>query len=443
MKRRHLILGILFWLAAAGTMWTALRSELQAQSSSVASLSRQVTRWLSGQKQTLTAVSDEYLSVAPGDPIFLRSDDGTFRQVGLAVNLDGQYVRTPRLAREFEVVIYDDALESFSDGLRLDYHTTPMALDWVVRTMIPRERQQEIARLITSEWLLHQQEITAELRPVIREGLRTAMKAVEAQLPEILKKHRDEFRKIGDRYETEILKAELIPLVKNQILPIIEEEAAPVAEDVGRALWKRVSLWSFTWRLLYDKSPLPRRDAVKAEFQRFIDEEALPELRSRSDQFIEVTEVIVKRTMENQQVKDALKKNLKRVIEDRELHKVIKLVIREAVVENEALRAELEAHLRDQETRTAMKMAGDRLEPMVRTIGDMIFGTRETGITPEFSSILRAQILQKDRRWFVLVPASGKLRSEGQISAIRAAQPMVFPTDPGDHDQSPLTPVQN
>ncbi len=33
----------------------------------------------------------------------------------------------------------------------------------------------------------------------------------------------------------------------------------------------------------------------------------------------------------------------------------------------------------------------------------MLFGTRETGISPEFARVLRSQILGKDRRWLVLV----------------------------------------
>ncbi|MEQ9410442.1 MAG: hypothetical protein RIK87_22095 [Fuerstiella sp.] len=457
MKHRHLIVGIVFWLAAAATGWFVLRSELVAQSSSVSVMTGSVSQWLAGRQQALPTRSDQWLQVALDDPIFLESDDGTYRQVGLVVNIDGKYVRDPRPTKKFEVVIYDDALDAFPDGFQLEYHTTPMSLDWVVRTMIPRDRQKEIAAFIAAEWRRHQQEVMAELRPVVRDGVRTALQAVEAELPEILKNHREDFQALGDRYETEILKAELLPLVREEILPIVEEEALPVAEEVGRTLWNRVSLWSFAWRALYDRSPLPRRDAVKVEFQRFVDEEALPELRSRSDQFIEVTETIVKRSMENPRVKEILKRSLKRVAEDPELHRLVWSVVREAVVENQTLRMELESYMQEQQTRAAMKLAGERMEPMVREIGDMIFGTREKGITPEFSRILRSQILKKDRRWFVMRP-DGMTKdgitkhrttdgnavtgpSFGQVRAIMASEPMTYPLGFGGHDQSPLTPV--
>ena len=247
---------------------------------------------------------------------------------------------------------------------------------------------------------------------------------------------------MGDRYETEILKAEVLPLVRDEILPIIEYAALPVAEDVGRALWKRVSLLSFTYSFLYDKSPLPRRDALKAEFQRFIDEVALPELRSRTDQFIQVTEDVVKRSLENPKVKDALKRNLRRVAEDPELHELIKEIVREAIVDNQALRLEMEAYLDDQQTQAAFDVAGDRLEPVVREIGDLIFGTRERGVTPEFSRILRSQILKKDRRWFVMVPTYREVVPGQRIEIVYADTPMSYPMGFGGNGQSPLTPAR-
>ncbi len=46
-------------------------------------------------------------------------------------------------------------------------------------------------------------------------------------------------------------------------------------------------------------------------------------------------------------------------------------------------------------------MAGDRIEPVVRKIGDDLFGSEDLGIDPNFARVLRSQILRKDRRWIV------------------------------------------
>ncbi len=482
MKRRHLIWGIGFWIAALAGGWFLLRAELETQSSSVAALSDDLHQWVTGQKQTLAASTEFAKRVAVNDPIFVQNADGTFRHVGLVTDLDTTYHKEnlaalrelalsspemlarqdgldgvgltslsdnidkekPILAKEAEIQVYANALENCPNGFELHYYTTPMALDWVVETMIPSARRKEIAAMITEEWKLQREELVTQLRPVMREGLRTALKAVESELPQILRNHRDDFHTLGDRYEAEVLKAEIIPLVREEILPIVEEEGVPVATEVGKALWNRVSLWSFTWRYVYDKSPFPKRNKnkVKEEFQRFIDKEALPELRSRSDQFIGLTERIVKRSMENSEVKAAMKRNFKRVLEDDELRRLVLMIVRETVIENETLRTELQAYMKDQETKVAMSLAGERLEPIVRDIGDMIFGSRAAGITPEFSRILRSQILTKDRRWFVIVPtgaAENSTTEETPIRIVEASTPMMYPMAFRGTDQSPLT----
>jgi hypothetical protein len=447
MNKRHVITGFVCWLLALAVGRHFLRAELEQQSSSLPQLSSGVLKWVSGERGTMSAASTATISVGLDDPIFLQDPDGSFRQVGMAVDINGQTTRNPTLTRQFEVVIYDDARSAFADGFELHYHTSPMSLDWVVKTMIPPERQREIAAYIASEWQLQQAQLVAELKPVVREGLKTAARAIEAELPGILRSYRSELNELGDRFETEILKEEIVPLVQEEILPIIEEEATPVAEEVVRALWKKVSLFSFAWRFLADKSPLPKKDRVKAEFQRFVEEEVVPELESRTDQFIAVTENIVRRSLENPRVKSVLRENLKRVIEDDELQNLLRRIVREAIVENQTLRTSVEAYLNNQQTKAVMKLAGARLEPMVRHIGDLIFGTRERGITPEFSRILRSQILKKDRRWFVMVPRSDVAADDlpddaakNAIPVVPAPSAMIYPMGFGGNQQSPLTP---
>ena len=447
MNTRHLILGAGFWVVTLATGWHFLQSELAEQSSSVAAMTSDVSSWIGGKQQQLNAVSELEIMVALGDPVFMELPDGTFRQVGLTTDVHQKYSRDAFASKSIDVSIYQNAIDEFPHGFQLYYHTTPTSLDWVVKMMIPKHRQTEIAELIAEEWQQHQLVVMSELRPLLQDGLQTAMKAVESELPAILRKHQHEFKSLGERYEADIIKAEIIPLIREEILPIVEEEAVPVAMDLGKSLWKRVSLFSFGWRYLYDKTPISNKDALKTEFQRFIDEEALPIVRARSEDFIDVTETIVKRSLDNAKVKAALKKSFKQVAEDSELHKLIWNVVREAVVDNETLRSELDSFMKAQETRMALKTAGDRLEPVVREIGDMIFGSRETGITPEFSRILRAQILAKDRRWFVMTPtfAGAENSDAGAVEEIYidgTDAPMIYPMGFGGSSQSPLTPTK-
>ncbi len=90
-------------------------------------------------------------------------------------------------------------------------------------------------------------------------------------------------------------------------------------------------------------------------------------------------------------------------------------------------------------------MASARFEPTARTIGDTIFGNRETGITPEFSRVLRTQILMKDRRWLAMIPKPDRSSSvvtadaSGPLQIIPAVDPMLFPIDFEGETNSPLS----
>ena len=440
MKVRHAILGTAGWLAALAAGIVVLRTDLSRQSSSLSTLASDVGQWVTGQRAELTAHCAVPLGIALDDPIFMETADGRFRQVGHVSRVDGTRNRDPLLTSSVQIVLYDKAVGRCLDGWRLDYFTTPMNLDWVVMTMIPPQRQKEIAELIRSDWEKHQRELQDHLQPVMRKGVRRALRAVESELESIIRAHSEEFRSLGDRFAAEILEENLLPVIRDKVFPVVQEEIRPLALDTGRALWNRVSLWSFTWRYLYDVSPLPERNALRAEFERFINDEALPELESRTEHFIDVTRRVMQRLMQNPVVRESFRENFRRIAEDRKLQQIVWTILREATVENETLRQELEDYWKSQETRSVVGLASARLEPTVRGIGDLIFGTREKGITSEFSRILRSQILQKDRRWFVIVPDStASVVSGGDALIAPADQPMLFPLKFSGTHQSPLT----
>ncbi|MCA9059852.1 MAG: hypothetical protein KDA85_15200, partial [Planctomycetaceae bacterium] len=232
---------------------------------------------------------------------------------------------------------------------------------------------------------------------------------------------------LGEKYQSQILQRQMIPLVRDQILPIVREESAPLGEEIGRNLWNRVSLWGFTWRYLYDASPLPERHRVRKEFDRFMQDEVMPELASHSDDLVHVTERIVKRIGDDPKVRASMRQNLDAVADDPELHELIRIVLQESVVQNHRLRDALQDYLTSAEVREILTRASRRFEPTARTIGDRIFGTREGGVTPEFAEVLRVQILEKDRRWLLLTPRTSQLAdqpapSQQAVSAI----PIVF-----------------
>jgi len=439
LKLRHIILGTAGWLGAIVSGYLATRTELKNQSSSLSELTTDVRQWVVGARKSAVAESAVPLYIALNDPIFIATADEHFIQTGYVSSVDGSRDRDPIAVKRVQIVVYDKAVETFPDDYRLEYYTTPMNLDWVVRMMIPEGRRREIVELIRTEWEDRQQIVMEQLQPLLKESVRRAINAVEAELPKIIDNHRDNFRHLGDRFEAEILQEDLVPLVRDEILPVIEEEVQPLVREIGKSLWNRVSLLSFTWRYLYDISPLPSRNAVRTEFQRFIDLEAVPELQAHTDDFVEVTNVIIKRVMENERVRSTVRNSIQHVIQDPELQRIVVDIVSEATIDNAALRRDVKDYWNSGDARVAVRVASDRMETTVRAIGDLIFGTREKGITPEFSRVLRSQVLKKDRRWFLMVPRdSSALADTVRITVHR--EPMLYPLKFAGERQSPLTP---
>lgn len=442
MQRFRIILGIIFWAASIATAILLVRREVRTghETESALTVVRQIGHWVTDQKTQYTVDSRETLELAIGDPILVRGKDGRYRQVGVVLdnfNPSKDQFRTRRAT----VSIYDEALNETNGGFRLMYYSTPESLDWVAATIIPPERLQQIVELIAADWKIHQQEIIRQLTPLIQEGVRRGIAAIEAELPAAIQSHRNQFTRLGDRYRTEIMQRQILPLIRDRILPIIQEELSPLLNEIGISLWKRVSLWSFTWRYFYDVSPLPERNAVKKEFDRFLEEEAVPELQAHSSEFIAVTESIISKLSRDPAINQTVRRSLRTVAADPELHSIIWSIIRHSVLQNQKLRESLDDYSNSQQAKELLRLTSARLEPTARAIGDLIIGSRTGGVTPEFARILRAQILLKDRHWLILVPVAEET-PQTKPEIVRGTQEMMFPLTFEGAEQSPLSDIR-
>ena len=454
MQTRKFILGTATWLSLIACGVLAVQSQFAASGRGASETVAGIAGWLSGAPQEYSAVSATDLLLAPGDPIFLKAADGRFRQVGRVRN---NFAPPPTdlskpasalvaaFTQKATVVLYDSAVdEAFPLGYQLEYHTTPTALDWVATTLLTSERQQQIAEIIARDWELHREKVMLKLQPVVETGIGKCVEAIEAELPTVLSAHRGDFAKLADRYQVEIIRNQVVPLVRTEILPIVQEEVRPLATELGKDLWNRVSLFSFTWRYLYDASPLPEKNAVKLEFDRFMKEEVTPALESRSNEFVIVTERILGRISRNEKVRSVIRENLKKVATDKELQSIVWAIVQDAVINNQTLRTTMREYWASEEVQSAMNAATANFESTARTIGDTIFGSREGGVTPEFARVLRTQILMKDRRWFVITskpttPALLPRPEVGGLVMVEASQPMPFPLEFEGSEQSPLS----
>jgi hypothetical protein len=355
------------------------------------------------QPPRIRTLSFKYPSnVRIGDPVFF--DNGTrLIQVGAV-----RQVESPD-SQDYRLVWCDWASATFFSTAPtlqprdyLTFHQTPESMDWVLRFLFPPERRQRIAELVADVYARHSDEILNELLPVLQSVWTEISVMIRDELMASLARHQAEFEALGRRYQQEIVDAELIPLLGEEIWPIVRRHAEPVMESVGQQMWQRASVFRFGWRALYDASPLPERNLTQAEFARFVETEAIPILSDHLPQFLQAQQIILEEIVSNPAVQQVVTGSLQQIGDDPRLQQLLLQILQESILENRKLQAALQDVWQRPDLQQVLALTDQRLEPAVVQIGEEIFGSPYTGVTPEFARILRNKVLLKDRRWFIL-----------------------------------------
>ncbi len=411
LKSHTATVGAVFWI---GVIWLAIAALQRVASPATASSSGRAQQLLHyGFHWPIlfdTPLSGQNLR--RGDPIFY-ADGDQWIQVGYVEGVSPE----AELAR---ILWYHSSLDPRQ--FELHCYQNHGKLNDVLEVLLPPEKRQRIQDKLSLAMREHGSEVAAAFRPVIEQSLRESAPLLESALKQSLRDHEDEFKQIGERWEREIVKARLVPLLRREVLPSVRAHAEPLAQQIGRELWDRASLWRFGWRAIYDKSPLPDRDLLKREWERFVEKEVIPVFESHTDDIIDAQKKIVLEILENKPLRAELEVVLKEVASDREFQSLLNRIVRESVIDNQHLTEVWTRNLKSEQAQAAVRIAGERMEPIVRQIGDDLFGTREGGIDPDFARVLRNQILGKDKRWVVATAAINN-QQNATTDAVGSAQP--------------------
>lgn len=439
-RKRKRAVGLSFWIIAAAlgsvASYQALATPVDVDQP--ASQARRTAVSVAGflsRRATVVELDDPLGRLQIGDPIFLTEDvkPGTpekHRQVGLVqevivdsapsdeeANLNGQRSQTSRRLRLswYEPHIHPDECQLFQ-------HHASGRLGEVIATLMPPAKRKRIQDRIAIAMAQHGENLSATFVPLVRQTLQESLPVIEDEFRAAVARHRGEIDSAVERWNDQVVRERLIPLAKREILPIVREHGERPAEAIGKEIWDRASIFRFGWRAIYDKTPLPRKDLVQEEWKRFVDEEAVPVLEKHMDDVV----IAIQRSMQDIAANRAIRTELGRVADeiasDPESRQLVQRILKETFVDNPRLKMVWNDVWSSDEANRAFKVAGDSLEPVVRSIGDEIFGSEDLGIDPDFARVLRSQILRKDRRWVVAWHTG---TSNGAI--VPASKPMPFP----------------
>jgi hypothetical protein len=394
--------------------WQLVRSSAP-QAADTEPLVPAIWQYAVGQRTRVSLDFEEFFWCRIGDPVFVhgnREDD--FTKVGIITNLyneDGE-VPGPQAKRgawaiKARATLYPNA-PTLTGGSALSYYESEDSVAWIIRTMLPPKQRLAVAEKIREAMALNRDAIVASFRPILQESLTAAFAAIEKELPKALASHQQQLQDLGAKYQQDLIEKEIIPLIKDEIFPIAQKHGQPVADKVGQKIWKQMSLVSLGGRFLWDRLPGTKGDSLKKEWDRTLNKDVIPIIKAHSDDFVQMVKLIVQDAMKNEKVQQQMRNAFGRVVKDEQLHALIWSVTKQAVVENKTLHETINAHWKSERAQAALDLATAKIEPVVIELGNMLFGTREQGITPQFSAVMRNRVLLKDRQWFILETLGGR-----------------------------------
>lgn len=367
-------------------------------------------------------LADPTLSLSVGDAAFAKdSVADTWHQVGhvLRVNPEAKTVTLSlyeplNLERETQ---FWDPDQSISATL----HRSSGKVDDVIATLLPKPKREQLAQKISAAMRAHGKEISEAMLPLVFETVRQSLPVIESELTASLKRHDAEVEAIATRFREDIIQEQMVPLVRTEVLPVLQLHGREPAESIGREIWGKASLWRFGWRALYDSAPLPERELVREEWSRFVEQEVVPIVEDHLDEIAEAVEAILRDLAANDVLRERLGDVALQIVNDDEARDLLRTIVMEAIVDNERLRQVWVNVWTSPEAREKLRTAGERLEPVIREIGDEVMGTRRGGIEPGFARVLRNQILGKDKVWITLKNEPNLGADPSQPIALRVA----------------------
>ena len=413
------ILGVAFWATVLGAVAVYVHSAWQPSDDvDRVTLVRYLTR-----PATRLDAADPSGALRINDPVFFQDDHDRWHQIGYVAgrNDDESPARV-------SLAWYRDSLDP--SRCRLVQFCNSGSLEDVVATMLPPEKRRRIQRRLAAAVSVHREELSAAFVPLVQETLRRSIPVIEEEFRSSIASHRGEIDALAGRWNREVVDQKLLPLARQEVIPILRRHGQAPAEKIGRELWDRASLFRFGWRAVYDNTPLPRRDLVREEWERFVAEEAVPVFEMHMDEVVAAVQDILRDIAANDAVRRELGEVAEQLASDPEVRQLVRTIMRETLIDNQRLREVYSRVWQSDRGRAAFDLAGDRLEPVVRQIGDELFGTQQTGIDPDFARVLRNQILGKDRRWIIATP-DDQADNVIQVSQESMAYPVVHTVDDG------------
>ena len=408
LRATRVIIGTCFWLAVA---WWGSHLLTETRGQETDTLDQLIT-YVSSQGMSVEVELPHAHFLELGDAVYIEPPSTKpgappkLVWVGeLEALLDDEGNERPQFfgaATRAKLRIHDRRLVQLHENASARLRLVPDAFVWVLDTLLTDENLPLLAREWNDTMLRHREEIFRRLTPIARDVIRDVEATVQESLDDFLERHRKEISALTRVLQEEIDEKKMKNLFEEEILPLGEEKFRPIFAAISKEVWEKLPLWSFSWRLAYEALPLTENDYVLAAWTRFAEREMRPLMLKRMDDIVAATKEVGQEALSNSQVRAQIRLLFLRLTGHPTFHSVAQSFLKEVFLDNGRFHERMLRHVRSPGVLQALSASSAHIEPMLRRMGDIVFGSRQDGITREFTRVLRAQILRKDRRRFVL-----------------------------------------
>lgn len=404
----RLALGAALWLLGSAAVIELLRGS--GGGSGLRGLA-QARDWVFGQRLAVRVAFDFPVELMVGDPVFLRDARGRLTPIGeLRELLDGDRVLPVRAGwvREARLHLAPADPAAIDASSRVISIAVPQTAAWVVRTLLPPERVAWVAREWNATLLAHREKVFEAISPLLRQMVADLERILLEDIPPALERRRGSLAGVLERLHESTVERELLPLLEDELFPVLYRRAQPTLDAIGSEIFARLPVWSLTWRWVYESLPLTEDGQVERLWRRFVDEEILPILKRHVDDALGAVRDVIAESARNPRLAAAFQKSLRAVLHDRELQHQLRLVFQETILDNPRFQDAMWELWRSPQLAEAIEKLSVFVGPLLSRVGEAVLGSRGGGITPEFARVLRTQILEKDRRWFLIESGPGQ-----------------------------------
>jgi hypothetical protein len=391
-----------------------------------AALTQSVMQYAVNSERQFQVRTTEFVRIGLHDPVFAVDNAKRFRLVGWA---ESRGVKEQSNASREIIVHWLDPSLSPSRNV-FEFYEAPESLAWVAETLLPPEKRAAMLASFVARFEQYRERLTADLEPLVIDSLRDIMPIIQERLQTALQKRQPQMELLALKYEDTLVRQRIVPLIQNEVIPIVRTQSEPLLMKIGEELFESASVWSFTWRYLYDVSPLPQRNLVRREFGRFVTQKAQPIIASHSEEILDVAKQISQELVNNAKIQSTTREVASELFHDPELRALVADSLAETFADPQPIRDAIRRRWESEQGQRFANNLQSMIEPWFRDLGADLFGTPDEGLTKELVAVLRTQILAKDHRWIVVEcndSANATVQTTNTFTLVRGDRLPIYP----------------